>query len=83
MIPLGTSANVTSTNVGRYKGRTVQTSDQYKREDGYIYKEKRRTLVEVEKKANAIRNKIFKSHTYCEKNQRQLNKVSSFEGSTV
>ena len=71
------------TKVGRDKRRTGQTSDQYKREDGYIYKEKRRTLVEVEKKANAIRNKIFKSHTYCEKNQRQLNKVSSFEGSTV
>ena len=60
-----------------HKRRTLQRSD------GYIYKEKRRTLVEFEKKANAIRNKIFKTQTYCEKNQRQLNKVSSCEGSTV
>ena len=64
----------TSTNVGRYKGWTVQTlelqtSDWDKRltganvgavqtSDGYIYKEKDRTLVEFEKKTIAIRNKL-------------------------
>jgi len=39
MIPLGTSANVTPTNVGRYKGRTVQMSDVTK-----VGRYKRRTL---------------------------------------
>ena len=59
-------SRTTSTNVGRYQGRTLQTSDLqtldwYKRRtstnvepvqtsDEYIYKEKRRTLVEFNKK---------------------------------
>ena len=66
------------TNVGRYKRRTstnVRTGTFIRRNVGL--------WLSLKKKANAIRNKIFKSHTYCEKNQRQLNKVSSFEGSTV
>ena len=86
------------TKVGQYKRRTVQpsdlqTSDWYKRRtstnvgpvqtsDGYIYKKKRQTLVDFEKKTIAIRNKL-KSLTYCDENRRQLNKVSYFEGSTV
>ena len=58
-----------STNVG-----LVQTLDQYKH----------RTLVEFERKDHCYKKKINKkSLTYCDKNQRQLNKVSSFEGSTV
>ena len=60
----------TSTNVGRYKGRTVQTSDflasdwdkrqtstnvrPVQTSDGYIYKEKRQTLVEFEKKTKLL-----------------------------
>ena len=75
---VGNSTNVGPTNVGRYKGRTVQTSDWYKRRtgtnvelvqtsnwykrrtginvrpvqtsDGYVYKKKRWTLVEFEKR---------------------------------
>ena len=67
------------TNVGRYKGRTVQTpdlktSDWYKRRTEtnvrlvqtsdlqYIYKEKRRTLVEFKKKTIAVRNKLKITH---------------------
>ena len=51
--------------------------------DGYIYNEKLRTLVEFKKKTIAIRNKLEITHLYCDKNQRQLDQVSSFEGSTV
>ena len=68
----GTSTNVGPTNVGRYKGQTVQTSDLqtsdwYKRRtstnvDRYIYKGKRRTLLEFEKKTIAIRDKL-KNHS--------------------
>ena len=75
---VGNSTNVGPTNVGRYKGRTVQTSDLqtsdwYKRRtwinvrpvqtsDGYVYKKKRRTLVKFEKKIITIRNKIKITH---------------------
>ena len=72
-IQIGTSTNIGPTNIGCYKGRTVQTSDRHKRRtetnvglvqtsDSYVYKEKRRTLVEIEKKTIAIRIKL-KNHS--------------------
>ena len=57
MIPVQMSHPQTSdvTKVGRYKRRTLQRLDGtnvglVQREDGYIYNEKRRNLVELEKK---------------------------------
>ena len=87
----GTSTKVGPTNVGRYKSRTVQTSD-LQTSDWY----KRRTCTYVGpvqtsdekniglwlslKKNIAIRNKP--KLCYCDNNRRQLNTVLSFEGST-
>ena len=64
----------TGTNIG-----LVQTSDWEKRRtstnvrpvqmsDVYIYKGKRQTLVEFEKKTIAIRNKFKKTLAYCDEN---------------
>ena len=51
-----------STKVGQYKRWTSTNDGPLQTSDGYIYKEKRRTLVEFEKKTIVIRNKLKSTH---------------------